>query len=279
MPAESKPSDAGRGLHSRLPLTIFQIASPVLFHFLFGQVLAYFSLWITSGQEDARESYMGQVMTVTGLTGILVGIILIFLYRRDQRRRKETRLPLICKRIFPSLPEVFLLLLMGAGLGQYMNLLIGMLSELLPQGGYYEEMAAISDGKSLAVQILWMGIAAPFGEEMVFRILMFLRMREHMRLVPAALLNGLLFGIYHGSVIQGIYAGLLGFIFALLLEWSGCLASSILLHIAANCWPLIMEEYAARLLLPPGDRFFVSFSFVLLLSIFWGLWYFRKKWE
>ena len=215
-------------------------------------------------------------MSATGLTGLLTGIVLSFLYRRDRIKRQASGRRLLYSRVFPSIPQTALLLLMGAGFAQYMNLLINILAEYLPQSSYYGEMAAVISGKSLFSMIFWMGILAPFGEEMVFRLMLFLRLRDQMKLLPSALLSGVAFGVYHGNLIQGIYAGILGFLFALLMEWSGSLTSSFFLHAGANIWMLILEEYTYRLLLPPGDRLYLLLSSFMILSIFLGPWYFHR---
>ena len=260
----------------RLISGLFHYSSPVLLHFLTGQVLAYLSLWLVRNRSDAQDAYIGQVMTVTGLTGLLTGFFLLVIYHRDHKKRIIKACPDICPVLFPSLPQILLLLMMGAGLAQYMNLLMVFVGKYLPQGTYYEDMAAVSGGKSLLSMIFWMGIAAPFGEEMVFRVLVFLRLRDHLRLLPSAILSAVFFGVYHGNIIQGIYAGILGLLFALIMEWSGCLTSSFFLHAGANIWMLIVSEYAWRLLLPPWDRIYFALSTVMILSIFAGFRYYHR---
>lgn len=253
--------------------------SPVVLHFVIGQLLAFLSLWLMSSQPDVETAYTSQVILVTGLTGLLTGGILCFSYRRDQLRRKSSNLPVRCPRFFLSFRKILLLLIMGAGFGQYMNILMGMIAEYLPSGDYFEEMAAITNGKSLAFMIFWTGIIAPFAEEMVFRVCIFLRLRDHLKLLPSAILSAAFFGIYHGNFVQGIYAGVLGFLFALIMEWSGCLSSSFFLHAGANIWMLVLDEYMYRFLLPPGDRFYVLFSFIMILCMIIGLRMFRRDYR
>ncbi len=52
-------------------------------------------------------------------------------------------------------------------------------------------------------------------------------------------ISGMIFGIYHGNLVQAVYAGILGMVFADFLEISGCLWSSVLLHMGANIWSLV----------------------------------------
>ena len=58
----------------------------------------------------------------------------------------------------------------------------------------------------------------------------------------AAVISGLIFGIYHGNLVQAVYASLLGIVFAYILDISGCLWSSVLLHMGANIWSLISPD-------------------------------------
>lgn len=50
--------------------------------------------------------------------------------------------------------------------------------------------------------IFWMGIVAPAAEEMIFRWLIYLRLRDWLKMPVAAVISGLIFGIYHGNIVQ-----------------------------------------------------------------------------
>ena len=72
--------------------------------------------------------------------------------------------------------------------------------------------------KQMWFLILSMGIIAPLAEEIVFRWLIYLRLRDYMRMGAAAVISGLIFGIYHGNLVQAVYASLLGIVFAYILD-------------------------------------------------------------
>ena len=143
------------------------------------------------------------------------------------------------KKVRLSLPQILLLLLAGAGLAQYGNFLMAMLQSFISSTTYQDSMTRITEGKSLLMMIFWMGIVAPAAEEMIFRWLIYLRLRDWLKMPVAAVISGLIFGIYHGNIVQGIYASILGTAFAYILEMSGNIYSSMLLHMGANicrCW-------------------------------------------
>ena len=119
------------------------------------------------------------------------------------------------------MPQILLLLLAGAGLAQYGNFLMAMLQSFISSTTYQDSMTRITEGKSLLMMIFWMGIVAPAAEEMIFRWLIYLRLRDWLKMPVAAVISGLIFGIYHGNIVQGIYASILGTAFAYILEMSG----------------------------------------------------------
>lgn len=78
--------------------------------------------------------------------------------------------------------------------------------------------------------------AAPLMEEAVFRLGIYGLLRRRLMPKAAAFLSALAFGFYHGNMIQGLYAFLLGFVFAWGYEkclW-GKYRMAVLMHAAAN---------------------------------------------
>lgn len=84
-------------------------------------------------------------------------------------------------------------------------------------------MDQMTAGKSMWFLLICMGVIAPLAEEIVFRWLIYLRLRDYMRIGFAMVISGMIFGIYHGNLVQAVYAGILGMVFADFLEISGCL--------------------------------------------------------
>ena len=171
-----------------------------------------------------------------------------------------------------SFVEILGFLVIGAFLGQYGNILVGLFQQYLNPEIYQETQTLISQGKSIWSLIFWMGIVAPFAEEVVFRWLVFLRMRDNLRVITAAVLSGLAFGIYHMNLVQGVYAAILGTLFALLLEWKGNLFTSVLLHIGANVWSLMVSDVMLYLLDHVGAGAVMLLNLVLVFAGSFGIW-------
>ncbi|EJW92638.1 CAAX amino terminal protease family, partial [gut metagenome] len=73
--------------------------------------------------------------------------------------------------------EIWELLVIGAGSSQIVNILMSVLQIFLKDTSYQESMGRFTDGKSFWFLILTMGIIGPIAEEVVFRWLMYLRLR------------------------------------------------------------------------------------------------------
>ena len=88
-----------------------------------------------------------------------------------------------------------------------------------------------------------------------------------------------MFGLYHGNVVQAIYASILGCLMAILVEISGSLWASILFHMGANLISVLFSEYAVTLL-QWHDGIILTAAMGLLFLVFWGgIFYFRKEWK
>lgn len=154
---------------------------------------------------------------------------------------------------------------------------MAILQSFINSSAYQESMTRITEGKSLLMMIFWMGIIAPVAEEMIFRWLIYLRLRDWLKMPVAAVISGLIFGIYHGNIVQGIYASILGTAFAWILEMSGNIYSSMLLHIGANIWSLLISEYALDLYsMKYGVQILILIYLILLISVVYCLTHFEK---
>lgn len=162
--------------------------------------------------------------------GGAVSFILLYLfpYRRDQAERG----------ISPSIPFRFggclsFLLLLGTGACVGINGLIS-LTPLIRLSDGFKKVSESLYSPPLGVQLICTVLVIPAAEEMVFRGLMFAPLRDRLPFWPAAAISALLFGVYHGNLVQGIYAFLLGLVMAWLYERFQTLAAPWCFHAAAN---------------------------------------------
>lgn len=89
------------------------------------------------------------------------------------------------------------------------------------------------------VALFLMAVIPAVLEETVYRGVFY---NEYSKLNPwkAALLSGFLFGLMHGNVNQFCYAAVMGILFALLIEATGSILSTMLIHFWINAGSVVM---------------------------------------
>ena len=118
-----------------------------------------------------------------------------------------------------------------------LNLLLA-LSRIMLLSDAFRETAAAQAAVPVWMGVLLYGIAAPFSEEVLFRGMFYRKAREafggEKRRWAASIFSALLFGIYHGNLVQGIYAFLIGILLCMVYERAGKLSAAVMFHGAGN---------------------------------------------
>ena len=95
----------------------------------------------------------------------------------------------------------------------------------------------------LLSQIFASVVTAPVLEELLMRGLIYSRLRSFFSDVrPAVLAGALVFALFHGNVVQGVYAFLIGLYFVWLYEAYHSLVLPVLAHAAANASSVLLEQ-------------------------------------
>lgn len=146
----------------------------------------------------------------------------------------------VTQKPLPLTPRAILrIILLGFCLCVSLNALL--LTLPIPWDSYEESMELLYT-PSIPQQLLCVGIIVPFAEELVFRGLGYAKMRLMLRETPAILISSLYFGIYHGNLVQSIYATLLGAVLAWLMERYGGLTAPYVLHASANVMSILISN-------------------------------------
>lgn len=106
------------------------------------------------------------------------------------------------------------------------------LTRLFP--GYAAQAGGVFDGQFPLLMFLAYVLLGPAAEELVFRCCVYRRLRALCSVKAAAVLSSLLFGLWHGNMIQFLYASVLGLMLAFGYEKSGRIRVCIAAHMCAN---------------------------------------------
>lgn len=178
-------------------------------------------------------------LLVMAVAGVITSLVLIWMWKRDANQRGML-LPLGHLGCKATGCTVGIGIFAAAGLAKAVT--------LLPLGSLMEEYESVNQGfvsNPMLFQILTLCILSPITEELIFRGLLYGRLKEYLPdRRSAMLLQALIFGIYHGNVVQGIYATLLGVLLVLVYERYASFYAPVLLHMAANTMALCMTYSA-----------------------------------
>lgn len=98
----------------------------------------------------------------------------------------------------------------------------------------YEEITITIVQGSIFMTILVVGILVPFAEEFLFRGVIQKTFSKNMSIKAAIIIQGVLFGIYHGNLIQGLYATFLGILFGYITYKSKSIYPAVIMHMVNN---------------------------------------------
>lgn len=181
----------------------------------------------STGAKFMQESSQAIGMIV----GIIIALFVIFkwlrtdlskavLFRKGSQKMNWRTLGLSILFLFGA---QFLFSSLSLGLNEILKLL-GLSIE--------SEIKSAQGANQVPMQLIYTLILGPVAEELIFRGAIFQVLRKYGR-VFAIVASALLFGIYHGNLPQGIFAFVIGILFAYITaEYS--IGWSILIHIFNN---------------------------------------------
>ena len=201
------------------------------------------------GSEQGYYAFMNQIleafyskMYYSLIATAVVSIPLLCLFlRRDQRARQAAGV--VTEQI--QVPRVVYVLVAVVAAGACIggnNLILS--SGLMEVDETYQQLTELLYSAPLWFQLLGTGVIVPLCEELIFRGLMYGRLKDYVPVRWALLMSALAFGISHGNLVQGIYGFTLGYLMAYLYERTGKLWVPVLFHIVANTISVLITETA-----------------------------------
>lgn len=175
------------------------------------------------------EKILEQSMTMTLISGILALLTywIVFLIRK-KKFAQEVKLRKI------PVKGILAVLLMGITF----NIVISTLLATIPFPDAwmetYQQNSSVLTGGNEVISFLATVFMAPVLEEIVFRGLIYDRLKKGMPAVVAAIISSLAFGLMHGTIIWMMYAFVLGVVLVIVFERFHSLLANMLLHFGFN---------------------------------------------
>lgn len=204
-----------------------------------GMELASMQLASPEIQKQLVEALMKNNNLLQGLAALFSLPILMTFYRWD--RRRDARYGRIKKyeKIKPA-KFVFAAFLGTAACFAGNNLLT--LSGITQVSESYNQLNEVFYQGEVIIEILFLGILVPIVEELIFRVLIYRRLKETFPVKIAAVILAFMFAFFHGNIVQGIYAFFLSLLLVYVYERFHHALAPILFHTSANIFSIIVSE-------------------------------------
>lgn len=217
-------------------LRTWNVLSPLIVYYV-GFNLCYMliaaGIQVSAGQGSASQTWLYDnsvlVFSLCRMCSMIAGMAAVFpMFRKETVDWKgSVRLPVLTAGI--------LAVAMALGTNILFSLLhITELSKSFADVAGQQFMVPIWQG------LLLFGVVSPLAEEIVFRGVIYNRLKKYFPVWIAILTSAVLFGGYHGNLVQGIYGFLLGIVIAWLYEVTGKFRIPVMFHAFANISVFLM---------------------------------------
>lgn len=222
----------GLALAIRYPLIFIGVQIPFVII-----LIIYGILHVISGHSlDSFE----QMIVKFNVSLTVLGFLLTFFISYLILRGKEKVLERISFKLI-SFKEVMLILGITITVSICIMSLIPILTSIFPQ--YNRVSEEISKEILTPLMIINALIFAPIFEEILFRGLVFKELIKHTNIIASVITQGVIFGICHLNIVQGIYTCLLGIVMAIVYNWTNSIFASMIIHMGFNILGTIVLPY------------------------------------
>ena len=144
----------------------------------------------------------------------------------------------------PDVGRLAALFLMGMALQLLISSMLEIFLPMFPtyEKKYTELITTVNSGSIFT--IIAVVILAPIGEELLFRGVTMGYLRKSCGKWTAALVQGILFAMYHMNLVQGIYAFLIGVFFGVIAWEYETFLPGVIIHFSLNSSSYILHAFA-----------------------------------
>lgn len=206
------------------PLIIYYVtyyAAFLLIIYLCNAVMEYFG-----GSLQAYVAEHGEKLTeLVGGLSMLIGVVpLIPMFRQEVSVRRDSA---------TKASATFLTVILAMSSSVALNVLLS-LTGLVRASESYQNVASHQYSVVFGVGAILFGLISPIAEEIVFRGLIFNRMQRYYPTTAAIIGSSVLFGVYHGNLVQGLYGGCMGILLSYTYKRTKSFFIPCLFHATAN---------------------------------------------
>lgn len=189
--------------------------------------------------EFAQRIVAKYTTPIEGVAAIVTIIVMIFIIRKDNKTERTFGCASNKKASFG---KYWMVVLLSGMMSLALNNLI-LIGNLSSYSDAYQQVSEALYSPGLAVQILCLCLIVPIAEELVFRGIVYRRIRWESRPGFAIFYSAAIFAVVHGNLVQGIYGFLMGLLLGYLYEKYGSVMAPVIAHMTANLVTVLASKY------------------------------------
>lgn len=199
---------------------VFDVMVPVLIHI----IITNLTVLALGNRVDAAF--------LTTAAAVVTLPVLAFLYHGDRKERPKEKV-CIPWWVYP----------LAAAAGAVMNYVLSGLMSYFAVTEHFSNAAQEGLLESgTAVQLVGLGVLVPIMEELLFRGLVYQRLKKYFPMGVSILLGAAVFALYHGNMVQILFAFPMAIVMLLAYEKWQSLAVPVVFHMAVNL-STVLQNY------------------------------------
>lgn len=146
------------------------------------------------------------------------------------------------KKSSPVIKKIFIAIILGVAFQFITSLILTAILKFFPNvSNEYSSLMSNLLERSMEMMIL-VCVVSPVLEELIFRGVILWGLNKISPFAVANILQALAFAIYHGNVVQGVYAFILGMLIGQIKKKSGGLIYCIIFHMSLNITGMYLSD-------------------------------------
>lgn len=198
-------------------------------------------------------------------------------YRPDQMMRgkvKKGKFQLSrwkSKESFDNVKLFVVMFFIGGCFAVAWNNILGMLHIVEYSDSYGQVVETFYTGR-LLLEITALCIVIPFVEELLYRGIVYGRIRDWLGVKTAIVASAIFFGVIHMNLVQFVYATVFGLLLAWFAEKTNGIYGAVAAHMAANLTSVLRAETKVFVFMDESMPIQVVVTIVLLIVVGAGVW-------
>jgi len=235
---------------------LFQLLTGIFMSFYY--ILKYYNSNLPTEQLQfliSRNLYIP--MAVSSCFTLIIYILIL--------RNKEENIIERCKFTLLNFNNTLMVILVATGAVALTSSAVNLIQYKIDS--YKTVSNNISSGLNTLGGLICVIIFIPIFEEILFRGLIFIELKKTINIVVSILIQALIFGVFHGNLIQGIYTFILGVILSVIYIWLDSIWAPIICHVTYN----FMGTLIFPILIYVTGKYSLIFAILGFIALLYGI--------